>query len=88
MEEDGYSLLYPVGKFIAIKQHDKNEMAFLRLSENIEKIVSLAISPSKKFIAVCERLKNEDDGNKRCPTVSVYNIKSSSIASNLTNEKK
>lgn len=36
MEEDGYNLLYPVGKFIAIKSYDKNEMSFLKLSENIE----------------------------------------------------
>lgn len=67
MEEDGYSLLYPVGKFIAIKQHDKSEMAFLRLSENMERINSMAISPSKKFVAVCERLKSEEDGGKRFP---------------------
>ena len=88
MGDDGYSLIYPIGKFIAIKQHDKNEMAFIRLSENIDRIVSLAISPSKKFIAVCERLKNDDEGAKRVPCVSVYNIKSSSVASNLANEKK
>lgn len=58
-------------------------MAFLRLSENIEKIVSFAISPSKKFVAVCERLKSEDEGLKRIPSVSVYNIKSSSVSANL-----
>lgn len=63
-------------------------MAFLRLTENIEKIVSLAISPSKKFIAVCERLKSDEEGIKRIPSVSVYNIKSSSVAANLSNEKK
>ncbi|EAR88012.2 WD domain, G-beta repeat protein (macronuclear) [Tetrahymena thermophila SB210] len=88
MEEDGYSLIYPVGKYIAIKQHDKNEMAFIKLSENIDKIVSLAISPNKKFIAVCEKLKSEDDGNKKCPQVAIYNIKSSSVGANLANEKK
>lgn len=63
-------------------------MAFIRLSENIEKIVSLAISPNKKFIAVCERLKNDEEGIKKCPSVSVYNIKSSSVSANLANEKK
>jgi hypothetical protein len=61
MEEDGYNLLYPVGKYIGIKPHDKNEMAFLRLSENLERIICLAISPNKKFIAVCERLKSDDE---------------------------
>ena len=83
MEEDGYNLLFPVGKYIAIKQHDKNDMAFMRLSENLEKIVSLAISPNKKYIAVCERLKNSGNQTKICPQVSVYNIKSYTVKANL-----
>ncbi|EGR29862.1 WD repeat protein [Ichthyophthirius multifiliis] len=88
MEEDGYNLLFPVGKYIGIKPHDKNDMVFLRLTENLEKIICLTISPNKKFVAVCERLKQDEESFKRFPQVSVYNIKSNTIKANLQNEKK
>jgi len=56
--------LYPVGKFIALKNFDKSEMNFIKLNENLEKLECMTISQNKKFIAVCERYysnpKNEE----------------------------
>ncbi len=39
--------------------------------------MSLAISPNKKFVAVCEKMKaDEVDTKKKIPSVSIYNIAS------------
>lgn len=35
----------------------------------------MAISPNKKFMAICEKIKDEDDSKKKYPNVTVYNIK-------------
>lgn len=54
-EEDGYKkILYPIGKYIAIKQIDKADMLFIKLNENLDKIICMAISPNKKSVALCE----------------------------------
>lgn len=82
------SILYPVGKYIALKQIDKPNMSFLPLNESLEKIVSIAISPNKKFIAICEKIRDDDDSKKKYPNVSVYNIKSQQQKSTDGNEKK
>jgi len=65
MEEDGAKhILYPVGKFIAVKNFERSEMNFIKLSENLEKMECMTISPNKKFIAVSEKYytnpKNEE----------------------------
>lgn len=38
----------------------------------------MAISKTKKFVAICEKHKDDSgDGRRKCPSVSVYNIKAS-----------
>lgn len=36
LEQDVRKLVYPVGKFIAVKNIDKSDMNFIRMSENME----------------------------------------------------
>ena len=54
-QNDEKLLIFPVGKFIAVYSIEKNDMNFIKLSPNLEQIVSMTISPNKKFIAVCEK---------------------------------
>lgn len=63
--------MYPVGKFIAVKNIDKSDMNFIRMSENMEQVTCIAKSPNNKFLAVAEKLKNES-----VPQVSVFSFKS------------
>ena len=54
-QEDGVNkLIFPVGKYIAIKRLDDQEMEFQKLSENLQHINCIAIAPNKKSVAVCE----------------------------------
>ena len=75
-EEDGNKkIIYPVGKFIAIKNIEKPDMSFVKLNDNLDKIICMAISPNKKSVAMCESYSNEEESKKKCPTVTVYNIR-------------
>ena len=58
------------------------------LSENLERVVCMTISPNKKFLAICEKLKDEDDSKRKCPFVQVYNIKSAAMKNSVGTEKK
>jgi hypothetical protein len=52
-------------------------MNFLKLTDNLDIIKSICISPNKKYLAICEKLKEDDDLKKKLPTVTVYNIRAS-----------
>lgn len=64
-------------------------MSFLKLSDNLEKIHCMTISNNKKFIAVCEETKDDyEEGKKKYPSVSVYDIKASLNKNTQGSEKK
>lgn len=48
-----------------------NEMKFIRQSETIREITAMAMSPNKKFLAVCEKHKNDYN-----PYITFYDMKS------------
>ena len=61
IEEEGrMKMVYTVGKTIAKQDMQSREMEFIRLSEHIESIECVAISPTHTHIAVCEKIKNEN----------------------------
>jgi hypothetical protein len=52
-------MVYPVGKHIGVRDLSNNHMKFIRQSENLKEITCLALAPNKRFLAVCERHKND-----------------------------
>lgn len=61
IEEDGkMKMIYTVGKSIVKQTMDSRSMEFIKLSDNVETIECVAISPTRNHIAVCEKIKNEN----------------------------
>jgi len=83
LEDEGFrKVIYAAGKYIVIKTIEKPEMQLLPLSENLEKIKCMAFSPSKKHMAVNERLVDCDEiqmTGRQVPIVSIYNLKATSL---------
>ena len=66
---DETTVCYPVGRAIVLYNTDTKKMAFVREgTQEKGEIVALALAPSKKYLAVCERAENA--------TVSVYHVAS------------
>jgi WD40 repeat protein len=66
---DETTVCYPVGRAIVLFNTDTKKMAFVREgTQEKGEITALAIAPSKKYLAVCERAEHA--------TVSVYHIAS------------
>lgn len=66
---DDVTVCYPVGRAIVVFNTDTRKMAFVREGTHERgEIVSLAISPSRKYLAVCERAEHA--------VMSVYHIAS------------
>ena len=51
-------MVYTVGKSIVKQLFEDHSMEFIKLSDNVESIECIAISPSRNHIAVCEKIKN------------------------------
>ena len=62
MDDDKASpkIVFPVGKCIAKKALERSDMEFIRLSDNLDSIECMCISPHKTHIAICEKPKNEN----------------------------
>lgn len=59
IEEDSkMKMVYTVGKSIVKQLFEDHSMEFIKLSDNVESIECIAISPSRNHIAVCEKIKN------------------------------
>jgi len=56
LDEDPQKILYPIGKYIAVKSLEKTsepfDMSFIKLSKHVESVIAMAISPNKDKIAV------------------------------------
>ena len=66
---DETTVCYPVGRAVVIFNTDTRKMAFVREgTQDKGEITSLALSPSKKYLAVCERAEHAQ--------VSIYHIAS------------
>lgn len=66
---DETTVCYPVGRAIVLYNTDTKKMAFVREgTQDKGDITSLALSPSKKYLAVCERSDNAQ--------VSIYHVAS------------
>ena len=48
MEDDNRRIVFPVGKYIALKQLDRPDMGFIRLSDSLDQMVCMAVSGNKK----------------------------------------
>jgi hypothetical protein len=46
-------IVYTVGKAIVKQTFDTHQMEFIKLSDNVETIECIAISPTRNHIAVC-----------------------------------
>jgi WD40 repeat protein len=66
---DDSTVIYPVGRAIALFNTDTRKMAFVRegMHERSD-VVALTLSPSKKYLAVCERAEHAQ--------VSIYHVAS------------
>jgi len=51
-------IIYTVGKAIVKQSIETKVMEFIKLSDNVENIECVAISPTRSHIAVCEKIKN------------------------------
>jgi cilia- and flagella-associated protein 57 len=91
IDDDNRKILFPVGKYFALKNFYKPDMSFIKvkfllekklaflkkkLPEQVETILCMAISPNRKFLAVSERIRNDP-----IPQISIYNIKNSQMKS-------
>ena len=52
---DEHKLLYVAGHNVVVYSTDEKNQYFLEGSENVEAITAIAVSPSKRFLAICER---------------------------------
>ena len=66
---DESTIIHPVGRAVALYNMDSKRMAFIR-EGTLERgeMVGLALSPSKKYLAVCERADS--------PQLSIYHVAS------------
>ena len=65
---DEHKLLYTAGHNVVVYSMDEKNQYFLQGSENVEKISTIAVSKSKKYLAVCEK--------SRWATCTIYDIHS------------
>jgi hypothetical protein len=56
LDEEVQKILYPIGKYIAVKSlekmSDQFDMNFIKLHKHVESVIAMAISPDKSKIAV------------------------------------
>jgi WD40 repeat protein len=52
------TIIYPVGRHIGVRNIETNDMRFIRQNENLKEITAMCLCPHKRFLAVCERHKN------------------------------
>jgi len=48
----------------------------------------MAISPNREFLAICEKINEDDESKKKIPWVSVYEIKKSLVKSAVGGESR
>ena len=74
LDEQVQKILYPIGKYIAVKSlepmNDQFDMNFIKLPKQVEQVIAMAISFDKSKIAVSLKVKGEI-----YPQVTIYNIK-------------
>ncbi|KRW99737.1 WD40-repeat-containing domain [Pseudocohnilembus persalinus] len=90
-QEDGaYNLIYPVGKYVAVKSTERLDMSFIKLTEHLEQIQSMCVSPNKKLVALSEKYYDHTlkPGQERKPTLCVYKIQFVTGMKFLNTEKK
>ena len=67
-------MIMAIGKHIGIrdiKDQQGNSMKFIRQAESIKEITAMRLSPNNRFLAVCERHKNDPNAY-----ISFYDMKS------------
>ena len=60
-----------MGRYFALKYHDKSEEQFIKLPENTEKLVCMTVSPNRKCLAASVKIKGDD-----FPNILIFNLKS------------
>jgi len=74
LDEEVQKIIYPIGKYIAIKSleklNDQFDMSFIKLNKHVESVIAMAISPDKSKIAVSLKVKGEI-----YPQIVIHNIK-------------
>jgi hypothetical protein len=62
-----------MGKYIVIKQladqQTANDMKLLKIADNLEEVYSVAFSPNKKYVAICQKLLSIDNTYNKRPVV-------------------
>jgi len=60
-EADASKLLlaYPVGRHVGVRDLRSNDMKFIRLGEDLKEVTAVALTPNKKFLAVCEVVRDD-----------------------------
>ena len=67
-----HKLLYVAGHNVVVYSTDEKNQYFLPGQEGTEKITSIAVSASKRYLAVCERTTKVEGGG----LVTIYDINS------------
>jgi len=77
-QQDG--VCFPVGRSVALYQLDDGEMHFLPPHQGVTRVISVAVSPNKKLVAVCEQISQ---GENPTAQLSVYGLNSMTLKSTL-----
>lgn len=72
-ENQNLQIVYLMGKYIVIKQltdqQTANDMKLLKIADNLEEVYSVAFSPNKKYVAICQKLLSIDSTYNKKPVV-------------------
>ncbi len=71
MDATTQQLIYPLGRHIGIRNVHTNDMRFIKQPETLREITAMAISPNRRFLAICERHRDNLSA-----FISFYDMKS------------
>ena len=75
MDSASTNVIYPCGRHIGIRNVGTNDMKFIKQAEHLKEITAMALSPNRRFLAVCERHWNTP--RAQSAFISLYDLKSS-----------
>ncbi len=55
MDASHPNVIYPCGRHIGVRDVVTNDMRFIKQSEQLRDVTAMALSPNRRFLAVCER---------------------------------
>lgn len=73
------TIVYPVGRHIGVRNIESNEMGFIRHNENVKEITAMCLCPNKRYLAVCERQRNNLSAH-----ICFYDMKTSAYKTEKT----